>query len=66
MKTIKQVRENFWEYLKEVAPELANQRRSKKRQNDYCADIRMTFVDWVDNMSKDGQISNQLAQRVTL
>jgi ABC-type uncharacterized transport system YnjBCD substrate-binding protein len=66
MKTIKQVRENFWEYLKEVAPELAKQRRTKKRQNDYCADIRMTFADWVDNIHRDGQITDSMAQRVTL
>jgi len=66
MKTQTQVRENYWLMLKEVKPELAAQRRSKKSQNDYCADIRMIFVDWVDNLHRDGQITDSLAQRVTL
>jgi hypothetical protein len=66
MKTQTEVRENFWQMLKECQPELAAQRRSKKRQNDYKADIRMMFVDWVDNLHKDGQITDSLAQRVTL
>jgi hypothetical protein len=66
MKTQKEVRENYWMMLKEVKPELAAQRRSKKRQNEYCADIRMIFVDWVDNLHRDGQITDSLAQRVTL
>jgi hypothetical protein len=37
-----------------------------KRQNKQPADIRMAFVDYVDMLSRDGTISEQLAQRVTL
>lgn len=66
MKTIKQVRECFWQFLNIASPELAQQRRSKKTQNDYCADIRMIFCDWVDAMHKNGQISDSLANKVTL
>jgi hypothetical protein len=66
MKTVTEVRESFWQYLSEVSPELAKERRSKKRQNQYCTDIRCSFVDYVDYLLKDGQISDKLANRVTL
>ncbi len=66
MKTITDVRNSFWDYLNEVSPNMAKERRSKKRQNDYNTDIRCTFVDYVDNLRRDNQISEKLAQRVTL
>jgi hypothetical protein len=62
MKTQKQVRESFWEAF----PQYASERRTGKRQNDYRADIRMAFVDYVDMLSRDGTISEKLALRVTL
>jgi hypothetical protein len=62
MKTQKQVRESFWEAF----PQYASERRTRKRQNDYRADIRMAFVDYVDMLSRDGTISEKLALRVTL
>lgn len=37
-----------------------------KRQNDYPADIRAAFVDFVDMLCRNGTISDALAQRVTL
>jgi hypothetical protein len=37
-----------------------------KSQNDLPADIRVAFCDFVDMLEKDGQISEALAQRVTL
>lgn len=66
MKTQKEVRNSFWEFLKEVNSNLAAQRRSKKSQNDYCTDIRVKFVDYVDYLHRDGQINDKLANRVTL
>lgn len=66
MKTITQIRESFWSFLKEINPELAAMRRSKKRQNDYCADIRMSFVDYVDSLKRDNKITEKLAFRATL
>lgn len=37
-----------------------------KRQNEHCATVRCTFVDYVDALSKNGEISEELARRVTL
>ena len=62
MKTIKEVREAFWESV----PQFQKYYRVKKRQNDYFTDIRCTFVDFVDNLARDNKISEKLAQRVTL
>ncbi len=36
------------------------------RQNEYAADVRMEWVDFVDMLARDGHISEALAQRVTL
>lgn len=62
MKTITQVRAAFWE----SHPEILHHKRSKKRQNDYNTNIRCLFVDFVDNLHKNGQISDKLAFKVTL
>jgi len=37
-----------------------------KRQNSHCATVRCSWVDFVDNMQKSGQISEKLAFRATL
>ena len=66
MKTQKQVRDSFWEFLEDVNPTLAAHKRSNKRQNDYNTDIRCTFVDYVDSLRRDGKISEKLANNVTL
>jgi hypothetical protein len=66
MKTQTEVRESFWQYLEEIAPQLASQRRSRKKQNDYCTDIRCTFVDYVDHLQRESVISEKLANNVTL
>ena len=64
--TQKQIREMFWEFLKEVNPELAKQKRTNKKQNDYKTDIRVSFVQYVDNLQKNGEIKQSLANKVTL
>jgi hypothetical protein len=66
LKTINAIRKSFWEYLQDINPDLAAHKRSKKRQNDYCTDIRCSFVDYVDSLRKDGIISEKLANRATL
>jgi len=66
IKTQTQVRENFWEFLREINPGLAAKFRRNKRQNDYPADIRVNFVDYVDNLRRNGEITEALATRVTL
>jgi hypothetical protein len=55
----KQVRAAFWEANPTAS-------RKKGRDGDYLTDTRVTFVDYVDMLSKDGTISEALASRVTL
>ncbi len=62
MKTINEVRRLFWEWH----PEFKNDYRKTWRQNQYKADIRVSFVDFVDMLRKDNTISESLANRVTL
>lgn len=62
MKTVTQVRKAFWENH----PQFANDYRKAYTQNRYKTDIRCAFVDFVDYLQKDGQISENLARRVTL
>lgn len=62
MNTQTEIRDSFWETFPQFAPE----RRTRKRQDDYRADIRMSFIDYVDSLRRDGQISEALASRVTL
>ena len=62
MTTQAEIRRAFWETFPEFAP----LRRTRKRQNDYPATVRAAFVDWVDSLARSGEISETLAQRVTL
>jgi hypothetical protein len=62
----KQVRAAFWA----AHPSFEHQAREagifSKRQNEHCATVCCSFVDFVDNLAKSGEISSKLAQRVTL
>lgn len=60
MTTQAQVRAAFWESW------VGRPRPKKLRDGDYPADVRFEFVDFVDMLARDGQISEALAQRVTL
>ena len=62
MKTVSQVRKAFWDNH----PQFKSQYRKTYRQNQYHTDIRCAFVDFVDYLQKDGIISENLADRVTL
>jgi hypothetical protein len=62
MITQSEIRASFWE----AHPEFKSEFKKSKRQNDYRTDIRCAFVDYVDYLRKDGQISDSLANRVTL
>ena len=66
MKTQTEVRKAFWEYLEEVNPELYTKGKRSKRQNEQVTDIRVMFADYVDSLRRDGQITESLANRVTL
>lgn len=62
--TQKQVRALFWETFPELPrKKITNYAGTGKM---YPTDTRCAFVDFVDALSKDGQISQALAQRVTL
>lgn len=58
--TQQQLRAAFWEHHPQFT------RKPGKTQNDYPADVRMTWVDWIESLARDGQISEGLAQRATL
>lgn len=66
MKTQKEVRKSFWQYLKEVSPTLYAQGKRSKRQNEQCTDIRCTFVQWLDDMHRSGQITEKQVNKYTL
>lgn len=69
MTTQKQIRAAFW-----AAHPTADRRRYPTRDwtredntsRDYCTDTRCAFVDFVDHLARSGEISETLAQRVTL
>jgi len=66
MKTQAQVRASFWSNHPEL-DKLARERGTRsKRQNSQPADIRVAFVDYVDSLSKNGEINSKLAHNVTL
>lgn len=62
--TQRQVRSAFWK----AHPTLDRKRIPNYSGNGtmYTTDVRCAFTDWIDGLSKDGQISQDLAQRVTL
>ena len=62
MKTISEVRKAFWDNF----PQFKNEYRKTYRQNQYNTDIRCAFVDFVDYLQKDGIITENLANKVTL
>jgi hypothetical protein len=61
-----QIRAAFWD----AHPSFDHQAREagirSKGQNAQCATVRCTFVDFVDSLCRNGDISESLASRVTL
>lgn len=60
--TQKDLRDAFWQ----DHPHLLPQYQPKKRQNDYPADTRMAWCDFVEAMARSENITQSLAQRATL
>lgn len=58
----KDIRAMFWNQHREFRHE----RRSRKSQNDYRCDIRISFVDFLDNLHRNGQVSDAMAAKATL
>lgn len=57
-----QVRNAFWQ----ESEHLRAQFKRGKRQNDYNATIRSEWCEFVDMLARNGHISEDLAQKVTL
>ena len=63
MDTQTDIRNAFWNvFFVEGKP----RRFYGKSQNDLPADLRMAFVNFVDELERDGTISETLAGKVTL
>ena len=60
MTTQAQIRDTFWR----LHPEY--NRKWNKKQNDYSSNIRYSFIDFLDFLYRDNQISAKLANRATL
>jgi hypothetical protein len=57
------LRDSFWN---NCGSRISNYYIEGRSQNDYPGEVRSAFVDYVDMLSKDGDISAALADRVTL
>ena len=62
IKTVTQIRRLFWE----LNPGFADAYRKTYRQNRYNATIRSAFVEFVESLHRSGEITDSLANRVTL
>ncbi len=60
MTTQREIRRAFWQGFPKGT------RRRGRRQNDYNATIRSEWCEFVDMLTRDGIITEALAQRVTL
>ena len=50
----------------ETYPQFKHEYKARKSQNLYSCDCRCTFVDFVDYIMKDSQISERMANNITL
>jgi pyruvate dehydrogenase complex dehydrogenase (E1) component len=68
MTTQKQVRDAFFASTGTVKRLVRTPTKHYRlmRQDEYPTDIRCLFVDYVDQLARSGEISEQLASRVTL
>ena len=60
----KQIRAAFWEQHPDLPRRKIRDYSGKGKM--YCTDTRCAFVDFVDYLQRDGEISSELADRVTL
>lgn len=61
-----QVRAAFWEAHPDLEMEARKRGTKSKGQNAQFTDTRLAFTDFLEHLHRDGQISDALAQRVTL
>lgn len=62
--TQRELRREFWRTFPELPKRRITDYSGKGRM--HVTDTRCAWVDWIDGLSKDGAISQQLAQRATL
>ncbi len=63
----RQLRREFWQTFPNLSRNPFAQLSPKRKLPgvDYPTDTRVAFVEWIDSMQKNGQISEALAQRAT-
>jgi len=66
MTTQKQIRAAFWDSFPHFEEQAREAGIFSKPQNFHCATVRCAFVDFVDHLQKNGQITESLAFRATL
>lgn len=64
MKTQREIRDAFWD--SSGFHRVKTPRGRYLTQNEYCTDVRVAFVDFVDHLAREGTISESLASKVTL
>ena len=57
-----QLRTAFWRAF----PQFATLKRSRKTQNDYPTDVRVTWCDFIEAARSNGEITDRVAERATL
>lgn len=64
--TQRELRAAFWREHSDFDFQARQAGIRSKSQNHHCATVRCTWVDYVDRMARNGEISEALAQRATL
>lgn len=59
------LRDAFWAEFPELECR-TNRKGNPKRQNEQPTDTRCAFVDWIDHLHRNGDISDSLSNRATL
>lgn len=62
MKTFKEIRAEFWN----AHPQFRAEYRKTWTQDQYRADIRVSFTDYIDHLQKSGEITEKQAYKITL
>lgn len=63
---IDDLRDAFWDQHPQFEHNPMTRRRSGFQQNDYPADVRIAWCDFVDRMEKDRQITEEFSFSATL
>lgn len=64
--TQKELRREFWAQHPHFAEQAREAGMLTAPQNQHCATVRCSFVDFVDSLHRSGLISDALADRATL